>query len=87
MDDDAVADERVGQGRARADGAVAADPHVRPDDGVGAEHRTGADLGAGADDGAGIDAHPILQARLRMDMCTGEIPLAANSEPGRIASS
>ena len=87
MDDDAVAEERVGQGRAGADRAVAPDPHVGADAGVRADHGAGADLGTGADrrrrDRRGRRASRRASGWM---WAPGATPAAPKSEPGRIAS-
>ena len=67
MDDDAVADQRVDDGRARADrrsrGRSARPGRSRQS---GADHGAGADLGARTDHRAGIDRDAAFEPRRRM---------------------
>ena len=69
MDDDAIADQRMLDGRAGADRTVAADANTRPDHRTNRDHRAGADLGMSADDGERIERHVRFKARRRMHVC------------------
>ena len=71
MNNDAVADQSMGDHRAGADRTLAADAHLGADRRAGADKRTGADFGAWADDRARIDDDAVFQARLRMHMRAG----------------
>ena len=74
MDDHPVADEGVGDGRQRADVAVAADGDAIADDRAGGDARAAADAGLGADDGAGLDDDALLQLGGRVDAIAGRPP-------------
>ena len=86
MDDDAVADQRVDDGRARADGAIAADPHVRADHGVGADHACRRrSRRAGRSPPPGSITTPSSSRAVGCTSAPGDTPLASNSEDGRSA--
>ena len=86
MDDHAVADQRMHDGGAGADRAVAADRDLRSDHGAGSDQRAGADLGARADHRQRIDRDAGLQPRGGMNCALRGCPLASNSEDGRSAA-
>ena len=67
MDEDAVADQRVGDCRERPDVAMAADRDARADDGASRDAGTGADLGLASDDGARLDQNAVLETGRRVD--------------------
>ena len=71
MDDDAVADQRRLQGRARADRAVAADADLRADHDMGGDHGPRTDLGSRPDHRAGIDDDARFEHGGRMDEGAG----------------
>lgn len=71
MEDDAVADQGVGDHAIGADAAVAADLHARFDDGVGFDVDIVADGYLSANDNAGFDAAALAQGGRRVDYCAG----------------
>ena len=86
MDDDAVADQRMHDRRARADHAIAADAHIRADHGGRPDHRAGADFRARADHRRRDRSSRRISSRaVGCTSALGDTPLASNSEDGRIA--
>ena len=67
VNDHPVADQRRGDRRRGADGAVAPDAHLRTDHRIGADDRAGADLRATADHGAGVDDDACFEPRRRVN--------------------
>ena len=63
MNDHAVPDQGMRDGRVGADGAIAADRDARADDGAGGDQRARPDLGARSDDGERIDRDAGFQPR------------------------
>src|ERR1043165_3512405 len=63
MNDDAIADQTMGDRRIGADGAIAADPHLRADHRIGADNRAAADFGLCSDHSAGLNGGAVFDAR------------------------
>src|SRR5450755_4699735 len=71
MNDDAVADQRIGDDSPAANRTIAPDPHFRANYRVSGNRAAGADLGARPDYRTGVDRDIVFQARSRIDMGAG----------------
>src|SRR5208283_6159036 len=72
MNDDPVADQRVGDGRSRADRAIAPDTHFGSDHRRRADDAAGADFGARPDHRAGLDGDAVFRPRGRIYVRAGD---------------
>src|SRR5579883_2356189 len=77
VNDDAIADESIGNAYPRANCAIAPDLDVRSDNDIGPHNGIGANLRIGADDRARIDDHVVLDPRIRMNRHAGAHPIRA----------
>ncbi len=83
MDDDAVAEQRVAEGRAGADRAIPADPDVGPDRPRSAPiTRARADLGTGTDTAPGSTVTPSSSRASGWTWAPGATPLRAELRAG-----
>src|SRR5476649_681078 len=69
MDNDAVADMRMGNRTSGPDCAIAPNAHALPNHGVGTNQRAGTDFGLRSDHCTWIDCNAVPQPRRRMHEC------------------
>ena len=85
MEDDAVADEGVGDGDVGADRAVPADPDLRADDRMGPERVPAPISACGPMTAPGSTLTPCSSRAVGWTKEPGEMPVAAKEDSGRMA--